>query len=105
MIKAVCMQRCYVHDGHGILKIRYPGDICEFKKDKVDVHFKAIEGSDYQLDFRKASEAELLETKWKLSDAKVAMKEFYDIDLNVDPNDSKQSIVNKILDIRYRATK
>ena len=70
------------------------GEVAEFKK--CPPNFRPLTD---KIDFTTASEAELLEAKWKFSDAFNAVKEEYGVELK---KTDKADIVAQILDARYR---
>lgn len=97
MIKAVCRVACRPRMEDGKCYWCKPGEVREFSSAKaVPEHFEIIDTG--EVDFETASEAELLEAKWKKSDA-----EAYIVDAGGTFKDGdKADIVSQILDARFR---
>jgi hypothetical protein len=96
-MKCVCTQACQKRV-NGKIKYYHRGDLETF--DECPSFFKPVDGQN--INFLTASEGEMMEARWAVKDAKLAMKLGYDVDLQVDPDDKKRDIVNRILDIRKR---
>ena len=66
---------------------------------KLHIHCRRVGTESDKVNFAKASESELLASKWKVSDARKFLE-----DLNVElRKGSKEKMVAQILDARYRA--
>ena len=103
LVNCVCTDKCYIPDAAGVIKIRYVGDVVQFFDNAVPPWFKPLDAPSYSVDYAKASEAELLAAEWTLEEAQQAMQSLYKTALKASPADDKQSVINKILDIRFRA--
>lgn len=101
-MKYVCRKTCQVNiDGKITLVER--GDVIDLASPPPAKRFTPLEGEAYEIDFAKASEAELMEAKWTFAKAKAFVKENYDVILKKEEGDKKSDIVARILDARYRA--
>lgn len=100
-MKYVCVLECQVRINNKI-HWKLAGSIEDFDKDPGKCWRCLEDPEEYKVNFGTALEAELLEAKWKLSDAKEAVKELYGISLNIAQGSTKKEVVTAILDARYR---
>jgi len=93
-MKCICKQSCYIK--HDDVNTRFnPGQVADFKT--CPTHFVSCDSA--SIDFLTASEDELMNTKWKRSDAETAMTA-YGVELT---GADKGELVKHILDIRERS--
>jgi len=99
-MKCVCRRKCLLRiDGKGLFFNR--GEVSEFEE--CPNNFAPLEGPNADsVDFLTASEEELMEAKWKISDASLAIKDEFDIKLKSGKGYKKLDLVKQILDARYR---
>jgi len=94
-VKCECLVRCYVEGPTGLNEIFKPGQVVEFDE-CPKLHFKALGD---EVDFLASSGDVLLASKWRLEDAKKAIKEAYGVTITAK---KKETIVAQILDARNR---
>ena len=86
-------------------KITFVG-VGEVKELKKEHHcFRAVGGEtpDVELDFTKASEAELKASNWTFKEAQKAVMQAYNVELQREEGDKKSDIIGKILDAKFRS--
>ena len=100
-MKCVCDKKCQtVIDG--LVHFCSKGRVEDF--DECPSNWTPLEGPKAKaVDFGTASEDELMETKWKYSDAKAFVKDTYNVTLKKHRDTTKKQLVEMILDARYRA--
>lgn len=64
---------------------------------------KPVEENGYSVNFAKAKKEELMVAKWKLADIQEACKALYGTELQYRDDDTKETLVDRFLDIRYRS--
>ncbi len=94
-MKCICRKPCFIKNPEGRNERFRVGQVRDF--DKCPTHFTPIEG--VSVDFLTASKEELTNTKWKLEDAKKAVKDAFGVTLT---GKKKETLVNQILDARDR---
>ena len=100
----VCVKDCQLRiDGQITFLVR--GEVVNMESlPKSHEHcFNGIGDKEYSVNFGKASEAELMKAKWKVSEASSYCEKHYDKKIEKQEGDKKSDIVDKILDARYRA--
>ncbi len=95
-MKCICTAKCFIkHDGR---TARFnPGQVIEFEE--CPTHFEELK-ENTPLDFLTSGEEKLLNTKWRLEDAKKAIKAAFGVTLT---GKKKETIVKQILDARNRS--
>ena len=101
-MKCICTKTCQIRID-GKIHLVEKGDVKELAELPANGRFISTDAPDYEVDFSKASEKELMETKWKFSEAKAFILASYDVELKKEEGDKKSDIVARILDARYRA--
>jgi len=105
-MKAVCIQTCQIRNDSGQIVTCEQRKVYDLEESNADnKNFKPLEDSkgeqlDVEIDFIKASQEELTNTKWAFKDAKDAMKASYD---QVLKKASREEVIEQIMDIRYRS--
>jgi len=99
----VCIRACQTRTDQGKIVHFVAHEIHPFKI--CPPHFVPLGGENHDLDFMEASREELMNTKWSFSDAAKSLQEHGDIELKQETGDTKKTVVDRILDIRYRSIK
>ena len=108
-MKCICMRDCQIRIGvEGKIHTIVKGEVIEFDAKEAPKNFKSIEKDektqeDYKVDFLKAGEEELMESKWTFIEASAAVEEAYGVKLKKEKGTKKSEIVAQILDARYRS--
>jgi len=100
-MKALCRKTCQIRLGDKIMFVE-AGEVLELDS-LPEQHFVSLEDDKHSVDFLAASEAELLQAKWKLTDAQKAVWDAYKVKLVHSEGETKKDLVAKILDARYRS--
>lgn len=93
----VCVKACQVRI-NGKIHTFKKGELADLKEDHK--FFRNLEEREYEIDFDKAGEEELLEAEYDLDDLKAYIKEKYGVNPR---NRNKENTVKMLLDCRYRA--
>jgi hypothetical protein len=98
LIRCVCDQTCQTHNANGRIQFYDKGDVDSFKK--CPKHFSALEGEEAKsINFETASQAELEELNYELSDLKSYIETRYD---KKPGNRGADKLIKLLLDCRYR---
>lgn len=97
-MKCVCRTQCQTRLDSGKIKFFNVGDVENFKK--CPTHFESLETLE-DVDFDTASKEELMEAKWKRTDAKDFIKEKGGVP-KVTGETTKAELIDQILDARFR---
>lgn len=101
-MKCVCTTACFIeHPTLGVPTRFNPGQVEDFEK--CPTHFKALNVSgNLEIDFKNASEEELMAVQWSFSDAEAAVKEAYNVELTREEGTTKADVVKQIVEARTR---
>lgn len=98
----LCTQTCQIRIA-GKIHFVEAGEVRSLPANPYEKCFISLEDPAYSVDFGVASRQELLQAKWKLSEAQAAMQELFGEELIKHEGDKKADLVERILDIRFRA--
>ena len=106
-MKYLCKKNCQIRKKDGKIWFINKGQVVEM--DEPHKCFVAMENTadtppekKYSIDFATASEEELMEAKWKFTEAEAAILTAFKVKLYKD--DKKRDVVKQILDAQYRST-
>lgn len=84
----------------GKIKFFNEGEVGDFEV--CPTNFRSLE-EEYEVDFFRASEQELLDSTWKSADAAAAMQTLFGAKLKLEKGvTTKEDVVAQILDLRFR---
>jgi len=70
----------------------------------LGVRFKNLEAiEEHEVDFLKAGEEELINTKWSFKEARKAIYDKFGVELKREEGTKKSEIIDQILDARFRS--
>jgi hypothetical protein len=102
-MKCVAISACQTRlDGSGKIRFFNPGEVGEFKK--CPSNFQSLE-EEYELDFLRATEVELMSSTWAFAEAAAVIKEVFDHELTqpeAGEAGAKANVVAQIIDVRFR---
>lgn len=100
----LCERTCQVRVPGGKIRFVDAGVVIAWPDgEDVPDHFISVTDPDHEVDFATASEDELMNFKWSAAEAREALQELYGVELKINQGDSKETVVGRIIDIRYRA--
>ena len=99
-MKAVCTRKCFIRVGKGKARLFKPGEVHDFE-DVPESYFRIIEGQKAEKteDFSSASEEELLEGPYTITELREYAEKNYDVKLK---GRSKAEVVSSFVDARFR---
>jgi len=105
MADFLCTRDCQALIKGGKITFISHGTVLKAKDNPKKGCFIEIEGEEHKLDFTTASEEELEAATWTHKEAATALLKAYKIKLIKKESDTKATVIERIMDIRYRNNK